>query len=61
MSKMTMPMAMFGGLALIAVALSLPTIVQLSSSEAHAALDMGDFNMIRDGIQDIVDAIRSCN
>lgn len=38
MSKMTMPMAVFGGLALIAVSLSLPTILHTAViSEARAA------------------------
>jgi len=56
MSKMTMPMAVFGGLALIAISLSLPTILHTTAiSEAHADIFGDD---IRDASRMISQAIK---
>ena len=61
MSKMTMPMAVFGGLALIAVSLSLPTILHtVAISEAHAELQPHNIRAAATAIADAIQGISAC-
>jgi hypothetical protein len=56
--KFNMPMAVFGGLALIAAAIAVPQIIEVQViSEANAAMDLQDFRMINGKLGDIAEAI----
>ena len=61
MSKMTMPMAVFGGLALIAISLSLPTILHTTViSEAHAEIDNQDLFIPANKIAGAIYGLSAC-
>ena len=61
MSKMTMPMAVFGGLALIAISLSLPTILHTTAiSEAQAEISGNELTFATTRIVKALTDISAC-
>ena len=62
MSKMTTPMAVFGGLALIAVSISLPTIIKtVRISEAHAEISGNELAFATTRIVKAIKEISACH
>ena len=61
MSKITMPLAVFGGLALIAASVSLPTIIKIAGiSEAHAAISGSELSFATTRIVKAIKEISAC-